>query len=372
MGLTLLSSAALPTAANASLAAANGSESSASTSGADAGNGGFFALFAARLAGHGQGEGELPLNTPGENPAAEMGASAADPNALPLLSARDPGWLQALLGQTGASRQLNGEKTADNALTTDTAPTDNSLSGLLGLLPPPPPPPGDASAQGESLPLLDEGNPLLAAQLGKDSSAETAGLNALFGNNGSDTTATLAAPGDNPAGFQAALQQAQQLHPQRESRQVDAGPPPLQTPIHQDKWGQEFGDRLVWMAKNDQQVAQLHLNPPNLGPLQITLQLNADQQATAVFNSPHAEVRQAVEDALPRLREMFAEAGLSLGQTNVGNQSFSQSGRETRPERGDPSRLHNDEAILGSDSAQVSRLNVPTGLGGRGRVDLFA
>jgi len=73
-------------------------------------------------------------------------------------------------------------------------------------------------------------------------------------------------------------------------------------------------------------VAELHLNPPHLGPLEVRLSITSDQNAVAnaQFTSPHAAVREAIEAAMPRLREILAESGVTLGNTTVGNDSFRQ------------------------------------------------
>ena len=86
-------------------------------------------------------------------------------------------------------------------------------------------------------------------------------------------------------------------------------------------WDRGLGEKVLWMAGQQLQVAELHLNPPELGPLQITLTMNNDQ-ASAQFVSQHASVREAIEAAMPRLREMLAEGGITLGNTNVGAESF--------------------------------------------------
>lgn len=91
-------------------------------------------------------------------------------------------------------------------------------------------------------------------------------------------------------------------------------------PVHSPNWSAEVGQRVVWMARNNVQEAQLSVNPPHLGPIEITLSLK-DDAATARFFSPHAEVREILEQALPRLREMLAGAGVQLGQSDVGAQS---------------------------------------------------
>jgi flagellar hook-length control protein FliK len=92
------------------------------------------------------------------------------------------------------------------------------------------------------------------------------------------------------------------------------------TPLHDGQWGADFGQRLIWMANNDLQTAQISITPANLGPIEVTLNIGSDQ-ATAVFSSPFSDVRETLESALPRLREMLAEAGINLGQAQVSAQS---------------------------------------------------
>ncbi len=88
-------------------------------------------------------------------------------------------------------------------------------------------------------------------------------------------------------------------------------------------WDGALGQRVAWIATQNQHVAELHLNPPNLGPLEVRVTVSNDQ-ASAFFVSHHGAVREAIEAALPRLREMFADNGLTLGNVMVGSQSFSQ------------------------------------------------
>lgn len=101
----------------------------------------------------------------------------------------------------------------------------------------------------------------------------------------------------------------------------------LQTRVGEHGWGQGLGDKLIWMAGQHQQVAQLHLNPPELGPLRITLTLDHDQ-ASAQFVSAHVQVREAIETAMPRLREMLADSGITLGDTSVSTGAFREQARQ--------------------------------------------
>ncbi len=94
----------------------------------------------------------------------------------------------------------------------------------------------------------------------------------------------------------------------------------IATPLGREGWSDEFTQKISWMSSQKNQVAELHLNPPDLGPLDVVLKI-FDNQATAVFMSPHGAVRDAVENALPKLREMLADNGIALGNTTVSDQS---------------------------------------------------
>ncbi len=106
----------------------------------------------------------------------------------------------------------------------------------------------------------------------------------------------------------------------------------VNAPVSSPQWGSELGQKIAWMTSSGDHVAELHLNPPNLGPLEVKLTLNNDQ-ATIQFVSQHQEVRTALESALPKLREMMMDSGISLGNASVDSGSFQQSGfdQQERP-----------------------------------------
>lgn len=93
-------------------------------------------------------------------------------------------------------------------------------------------------------------------------------------------------------------------------------PPRVESPMGSAGWSSEFAQKVVWIAGGKQQSAELHLNPPDLGPLSIRLAIE-DDRANAIFHSVHSEVREAIQAALPRLREVLAESGIALGNASV-------------------------------------------------------
>lgn len=77
---------------------------------------------------------------------------------------------------------------------------------------------------------------------------------------------------------------------------------------------------LGWLLPIKDQTAELHLNPPQPGPLDVVINVSGDQ-ATALFTSSHAAVRDAIEQVMPKLRGMLADNGIMLGNATVSDQA---------------------------------------------------
>ncbi len=102
--------------------------------------------------------------------------------------------------------------------------------------------------------------------------------------------------------------------------------PGIATPLQNPQWASDFGRQFITLAKgghNMPHTAELRLDPPELGPLRISINIS-DNVAHAIFTSAHAAVRQTVENALPQLQQLLAQAGISLGQTSVNDQGQSE------------------------------------------------
>lgn len=142
----------------------------------------------------------------------------------------------------------------------------------------------------------------------------------------------------------------------------------IEAPVRSPLFAQELGERIVWLSGRQGQVADIALNPPHLGPLEVKLTLTGGE-AGAQFFSPHAQVRDAIEAALPRLREMLADAGVTLGQAQVRDESFSRQGA-----LGHGNGSTNGGAADGDEQPLLA--GGPGGVGmrglGQGLVDVFA
>ena len=86
--------------------------------------------------------------------------------------------------------------------------------------------------------------------------------------------------------------------------------------IQSQAWGRVFASRVVWMANEQIQQASLSLNPKSLGPVEIKLNIQNDISSIS-FIAPQLTTREALEQALPRLRESFNDNGLTLLDVDI-------------------------------------------------------
>jgi flagellar hook-length control protein FliK len=102
-----------------------------------------------------------------------------------------------------------------------------------------------------------------------------------------------------------------------------AGPKPqlaVGMPFQQAQWGEAVAERVMWMSSQGLQEAEIHLNPTDLGPMQVKVSVVADQ-AHVSFVVSNASVREALDQNAIRLREMFNGEGLNLVDVDVSDQS---------------------------------------------------
>jgi flagellar hook-length control protein FliK len=141
--------------------------------------------------------------------------------------------------------------------------------------------------------------------------------------------------------------------------------------VSHSAWGDMLGDRVVWMVSQQHQGVELHLNPPSLGPLEVRLSMN-DGQADLSFSTQHLPVKEAIESAAPRLREMLGESGISLGSVSVNVGSFSQQQQPSEQQAQTGTGRFSWQNTAPSTDTSPVRTIVTRLTGGDGMVDIFA
>jgi flagellar hook-length control protein FliK len=143
----------------------------------------------------------------------------------------------------------------------------------------------------------------------------------------------------------------------------------VSTPLAQGDWDQALGERIQWMVNRKVQGAQIRLNPSQLGPMEVRIHVHNDQ-ASIQFSSAHSVVREALEAALPRLRELLDSSGVELVDVDVSGQSSS-GGQRARDDQ--DVGLARGTPLLDAAAGPETVLETPIDyVPANGRLDLFA
>jgi flagellar hook-length control protein FliK len=103
--------------------------------------------------------------------------------------------------------------------------------------------------------------------------------------------------------------------------------PAMTKPLSHPEWNKDLGERIVWMSSKAIPSAEIRLNPEHLGPISVRVNVTDEHQATVVFTAQHATTREALEAAVPKLREMMGAQQLNLVEVNVSQGAASDQGR---------------------------------------------
>lgn len=147
---------------------------------------------------------------------------------------------------------------------------------------------------------------------------------------------------------------------------------PINLPVKDTAWGDRIGERVVLMASNRLQSAEIRLTPAELGPLRVQVAVD-DGAANVTFFAQHAITREALEQALPRLKELLAENGLTLNQTTVADhaeQDVHHGGQDNSDDAATAAAAsaEADDEHTDAETLATARLNKPAD----GLVDTFA
>ncbi len=125
-------------------------------------------------------------------------------------------------------------------------------------------------------------------------------------------------------------------------------------------WDKALGQRLVFMAANGIDGAELRLDPPALGTVHVKLSLQGDH-AQLLMQAANPAAREALETALPRLREMFDANGLQLDSAQVADREASN--RQPNEEQGGAWLNANDDGQGEIDEVATSVESLTLGSG---------
>lgn len=96
--------------------------------------------------------------------------------------------------------------------------------------------------------------------------------------------------------------------------------------IHKPEGQQQLNEKIRWMVNARNTMAEIRLDPPELGSMQVRVNVSGDAASVSfIVQSQHA--KEALADAMPKLRDMLSEQGIELGDAQVRKDNSSENGQ---------------------------------------------
>lgn len=90
----------------------------------------------------------------------------------------------------------------------------------------------------------------------------------------------------------------------------------VELPVGHAEWGDKLVGKLAWLTSQKMTMAEIHLTPPDMGPLEVRVQVQNDQ-ANVTIHAANPAVRDQLELHSHRLRDMLNGQGLELQNFDV-------------------------------------------------------
>ncbi|WP_394221956.1 flagellar hook-length control protein FliK [Alteromonas gracilis] len=143
--------------------------------------------------------------------------------------------------------------------------------------------------------------------------------------------------------------------------------------IHKPEGQQQLNEKIRWMVNARNTMAEIRLDPPELGSMQVRVNVAGDA-ASVSFVVQSQQAKDALADAMPKLRDMLSEQGIELGDAQVRKDNSSgENGQQlagnNRQGQGDGNRGNND----GLDDMDGTRvIEQPVTRAAKGGIDFYA
>lgn len=310
---------------------------------------------------------QAPTGTTAEATTTATATETPDPTAVlgGALASAIPGTATGVAAGATATATKTGEQQAPDA----------GLAQLLGQLP---------QAQGDANKAATNANNLAATQLqgllpgdgtpapAADQAASAALVAVLDQGDGQD--AAVPSKAEAFADKLTSLSQALST-PAATARPVTATVPGQPLSPQAGNFSEAVVDKVMWMSSQNLKTADIQMEPAQLGKLEVRIDMTQDQ-TQVTFASPHADVREALDNGSQRLRELFAQQGMNLANVNVSDQSSGQAWQQSQQGGQDDGSRRGRGGVAGGGEeeavANVAETRGSATLAARSLVDYYA
>ncbi len=165
--------------------------------------------------------------------------------------------------------------------------------------------------------------------------------------------------------------QAGQLQSTAQAKQVSIDPATLQAlNIIKSDAAKMLQERVSSMLSINNKEAEIRLDPPEMGSMQIRIRSDAEQ-AQINFVVQNQQAKEALEQSLPRLREILMQQGLELGESSISYGDSS--GEQAQQQEGDAQgQMANNRSTDETNSEQPDKQIQGSGQQTSSSIDYYA
>jgi len=147
---------------------------------------------------------------------------------------------------------------------------------------------------------------------------------------------------------------AQQTSATSQTKQVNVDPTLLQAlNIVKSDAAKLLQERVSALLSINNKEAEIRLDPPEMGSMQIRIRSDAEQ-AQINFVVQNQQAKEALEQSMPKLREMLAEQGIELGESNIQQGDSQGNADEQEQQQGRGQLASNSQNDDGASDSQPS------------------
>ncbi|WP_421133904.1 flagellar hook-length control protein FliK [Alteromonas sp. A079] len=141
--------------------------------------------------------------------------------------------------------------------------------------------------------------------------------------------------------------------------------------IHKPEGQQQLNEKIRWMVNARNTMAEIRLDPPELGSMQVRVNVSGDA-ASVSFVVQSQQAKDALAESMPRLREMLSEQGIELGDAHVqkDNSSNGESGQQFAGQGNGGAESNNQHNDGMDDNTTVIEQGITREL--KGGIDFYA
>ncbi|MDO6440813.1 MULTISPECIES: flagellar hook-length control protein FliK [unclassified Marinobacter] len=144
----------------------------------------------------------------------------------------------------------------------------------------------------------------------------------------------------------------------------------VDVPVNHAEWGDKLMGKLSWLTAKNLSVAEIHLTPPDMGPMEVRVRVQ-NEQANITVHAANPVVRDQLELHSQRLRDMLGEQGLSLAQFDVSDNSQNQRGEQGSGD-GESASSGSGAEFASAGGSDMDNQSGSLDLSWNGAVDIFA